>query len=183
MRVISGIYKGRKLTPPDDDKIRPTSDRTRESIFNLIMHGQFGGQQVMGQRVADICCGTGALGIEALSRGASHCTFVDQTKAHLALAEKNCAAIGATNAHFITCDATRLPNVAEPFALILIDPPYENNIIPRVATSLREKGWVKSGSIMVTEVIFSNELPPLEGYEMVSERKYGKAKILIWRVL
>lgn len=183
MRVISGLYKGRKLITPLDDKIRPTSDRTRESIFNLLMHGQFGGQQVIGQRVADICCGTGALGIEALSRGAIHCTFVDQTKNHLALAEQNVKHVGATQVQFLLSDATRLPQAAEPCALILIDPPYENHIIPRIAASLREQGWVKSGSVMVTEVIFTNDMPPLEGYELVSERKYGKAKILIWKTI
>lgn len=183
MRVISGIYKGRKLMPPMDDKVRPTSDRTRESIFNLLMHGQFGGQQVIGQRVADICCGTGALGIEALSRGASHCSFVDHSKTHLALAERNCAAMGITGADFILCDATRLPKAARSYSLILIDPPYENHIIPRIAYSLREQSWVTSGSVLVTEVMFANDLPPLESYEMVTERKYGKAKILIWKAL
>lgn len=181
MRVIAGIHKGRKLTPPADDKVRPTSDRARESIFNLIMHGQFGGQHVVGQRVADLCCGTGALGIEAISRGAAHCTFLDHARSHLSLAEKNCAAIGITNADFITADATRLPNAPEPYALILIDPPYENHIMDRVATSLREKGWMASGSALVTEVMFNTDIPALEGFTLATERRYGKAKILIWK--
>jgi 16S rRNA (guanine966-N2)-methyltransferase len=181
MRVITGKYKGRKLTPPSDRTIRPTSDRTRESIFNLLMHGQFGGAQIVGQRVADICCGTGALGIEALSRGSAHCVFVDQAKASLELAKHNVAHVGATgDATFIVSDAIHLPKANEPCTLIMMDPPYDANIIPRIALSLRTQGWVKEGSLMVTEMMFANTIPAIEGFTLRIERQYGKAKILIW---
>ncbi len=181
MRVITGKYKGRKLASPADTSIRPTSERTRESIFNLLMHGQFGGTQIIHQRVADICCGTGALGIEALSRGAAHCVFVDQAKAGLELAKKNVEHIGATaDASFILSDANHLSKASEPCALIMIDPPYDTNIIPRVAQSLIDQGWVKTGSILVTEVRFTTDMPELPGFSLLLDRQYGKAKELIW---
>lgn len=184
MRVITGKYKGRKLTPPADTNIRPTSERTRESIFNLLMHGQFGGEQIREQRVADICCGTGALGIEALSRGATHCVFIDQAKSGLELARSNVAALGATSdATFLLSDANNLPKTNDPCALIMIDPPYDVNIVPRVAESLLANGWVKQGSILVVEVRFTTDIPELAGYTLLQERGYGKAKILIWEVL
>ncbi|MBN8544117.1 MAG: 16S rRNA (guanine(966)-N(2))-methyltransferase RsmD [Alphaproteobacteria bacterium] len=184
MRVITGKYKGRKLTPPADTSIRPTSERTRESLFNLLMHGQFGGANIIHQRVADICCGTGALGIEALSRGATHCVFVDQAKAGLELAKKNVEHIGATaDASFILSDANHLPKATEPCALVMIDPPYDINIIPRVAGSLIEQGWVKTGSILVTEVRFTTDMPELPGFSLLLDRQYGKAKVLIWECI
>lgn len=184
MRVITGKYKGRKLSPPADTSIRPTSDRTRESIFNLLMHGQFGGTQIIGQRVADICCGTGALGIEALSRGAAHCVFVDNSKAGVELARTNATTLKAHgDASFILSDATRLPKVAEPCALIMLDPPYDTNITARVAESLLANGWVKKGSIFVSEVRFTTDIEKLPGFTLLLEREYGKTKILIWEAL
>ena len=181
MRVITGKYKGRKLATPEDTSIRPTSERTRESIFNLLMHGQFGGAHIREQRVADICCGTGALGIEALSRGATHGVFVDQSKAGLELAKKNVTHVGALqDATFILADANHLPKATEPCALIMIDPPYDTNIIPQVARCLVAQGWVTQGSVLVTEVRFTTDVPELPEFTLLVERQYGKAKVMIW---
>jgi 16S rRNA (guanine966-N2)-methyltransferase len=184
MRVIAGIHKGRKLEVPIDRAIRPTSERTRESLFNLLMHGRFGGTCIIHQRVADICCGTGALGIEALSRGAAHVTFVDVAKTPLAITERNLRHIEASElATLIACDATRLPKTTEPFALVLLDPPYDMQILPAIAASLRQGGWVKTGSILAAEIASSQPTPELLEAELITERRYGKAKILIWEMV
>ncbi|MCE3005568.1 MAG: 16S rRNA (guanine(966)-N(2))-methyltransferase RsmD [Rickettsiales bacterium] len=183
MRVIAGIHKGRKLEVPVDRAIRPTSERTRESLFNVLMHGRFGGACVIHQRVADICCGTGALGIEALSRGATHVTFVDVAKTSLLITERNLRHLGASQqATLIASDATRLPKATEPFALILLDPPYDMPILSAIAASLRQGGWVKTGSILAAEIASSRPIPELLGAELITERRYGKAKILIWEM-
>src|ERR1700744_698644 len=106
MRIIAGQFKGRKLLPPEGKDIRPTSDRTRESVFNLLMHGQYAGEAILGQHVLDICCGTGALGLEALSRGARIATFIDADKKSIELARKNALHCGVTNAaFFVQADA------------------------------------------------------------------------------
>jgi 16S rRNA (guanine966-N2)-methyltransferase len=184
MRIVSGIYKGRKLTPPKDDAIRPTSERTRESLFNLLMHGQFAGHCIREQRVADICSGTGALGLEALSRGASHCTFVDQNRVAIALTQKNAAHLGADrNCEFMVSDATRLPRAKAPFQLIMLDPPYNDNLIAPIYKSLCAQGWVEPGTIISTEMIFTTDLPELPGAELKTERRYGKTKLVIWEVV
>lgn len=184
MRIISGQFKGRKLTPPKDDAIRPTSEMARESLFNLLMHGQFGGGHIIGQRVADICSGTGALGIEALSRGATHCTFVDFSKAAVALTEKNVAHVGATHmAQCMLADAKALPKAREPFALVMMDPPYGDNILPDIVRSLMKQGWLQAGSLLATEMLSTRDVPPIEGATMLTERRYGKAKIVIWEVM
>jgi 16S rRNA G966 N2-methylase RsmD len=94
MRIIAGKYKGRKLFTPADLNVRPTSDRTRESLFNLLMHGSYAGEHIIDQPVADICAGTGALGLEALSRGAKSCIFVDNNDTALKLARKNAEHLG-----------------------------------------------------------------------------------------
>ncbi len=184
MRIIAGTLKGRKLQPPKDDRIRPTSDRTRESIFNLLMHGQFGGTSIVGQRVADLCCGTGALGLEAISRGASTCYFVDQDKAALALAKQNTMHCNvAAQAQFITADITRLPPLSQPMALVLLDPPYGKNLLPNAYGSLTGQGWIASGTLLVAELPSTTEPPMLDGATLVKSRAYGKKTMIhIWQI-
>lgn len=185
MRIIAGSYKNRKLCVPEDDSVRPTSARMREAMFNILMHGEFGGAQVIGARVADICCGTGALGFEALSRGAAHCSFVDASKKSLALVEKTSAHFGAlAQCTLLHHDATSLPQASSPYELIFADPPYSVNILPNMLASLRARGWLKSGTLLVAELPAFGITPPvLEGAEEVLSRRYGKAALHIWKML
>ena len=184
MRVIAGIYRGRNLESPQSKAIRPTSDRTREALFNLLMHGAFGGECLVHQRVADLCCGTGALGIEALSRGALHATFVDQLPAALEITARNLKTLGATeNATLLEADATKLPPAAAPYALILADPPYDAPILAAMLASLRAGGWSMPGTILACEIAAARPTPQLEAAALRSEREYGKAKILIWEMM
>ncbi len=183
MRIIAGAYKGRKLKEFGGRDIRPTSDRTRESLFNLLMHGAYGGRQVIGCHVVDLCCGTGALGLEALSRGARMATFVDQDKRSLALARDNAAHCGATaQAHFIQADAAKLPSAREPAQLVVMDAPYASPITLAAYESLRAGGWFAPGALFVVEQGSGGEAPTLSGAALVDERRYGKATLRIYSI-
>lgn len=183
MRIIAGKYKGRKLITPTGRDIRPTSDRTREAMFNLLMHGAYAGEAVVDQHVVDLCCGTGALGLEALSRGARMATFVDQDKRSLELTRQNVTHCGANAvAQCVQADAARLPTAREPAALVLMDPPYATPIVAAAYAALMRGGWVQHRSLIVCEQSRDMEAPELEHATLVDARQYGKAKVLVYRV-
>lgn len=183
MRIIAGIHKNRRLFVPEDTSIRPSSARTRESLFNVLMHGSFAGEQIIGGRVADICCGTGALGFEALSRGAEHATFVDNSRAALQLADKNAKHLNVTaQCNFLHHDARKLPRVHAPFDLVITDPPYDTQFIPDLYAQLQAQGWLKPGSVFAAEMPHYTKDIALEGAECATTRKYGKAALCLWRV-
>ncbi|MDX2094926.1 MAG: 16S rRNA (guanine(966)-N(2))-methyltransferase RsmD [Alphaproteobacteria bacterium] len=183
MRIIAGQFKGRKLLTPEDTSIRPTSDRTRESIFNLLMHGQYAGENIVGQPVLDLCCGTGALGLEALSRGARIATFVDKNKTALALARQNALHCGVTQqCFFIQGDAASLPPAREAVALVLIDAPYATPLLAPAYEALRRGGWLAPHALIVAEQERGANVPTLNGAELIDERQYGKPKVLVYRV-
>ena len=182
MRIIAGQYKGRKLTPPVGDAIRPTSDRTRESVFNLLMHGAYGGDDIIGQHVVDLCCGTGAMGLEALSRGARIATFVDKDRKSLELARANALHLSATNASFfVQADAARLPAAREAAALVIMDAPYATPLLVPAYASLRQGGWLAEGALLVAEQSRSMAVAELDGAALVDDRQYGKARVLVYR--
>jgi 16S rRNA (guanine966-N2)-methyltransferase len=183
MRIIAGQFKGRKLFTPEGDAIRPTSDRTRESIFNLLMHGAYGGENIIGCHVLDLCCGTGALGLEALSRGARLATFVDKLKPSIELAKKNALHCGVTQqSFFIQGDAANLPAAREKVDLVLMDAPYATPLLAPAFASLVRGGWLAPGALIVAEQERSASVPMLEGAELIDERQYGKPKVLIYKV-
>lgn len=182
MRIIAGQCKGRTLLTPEGNAIRPTSDRTREAVFNLLMHGQYAGEAVIGQHVVDVCCGTGALGLEALSRGARIATFIDQDKRSLELAKANALRCHlSAQAFFVQADAAKLPAAREPAALVLMDAPYATPLLPAAYAALVHGGWLVAGSLLVAEQARTMPTPVLEGVELLDERVYGKAKIVIYR--
>ncbi len=182
MRIIAGAFKGRKLLPPQGDDIRPTSDRTRESVFNLLMHGAYAGEAIIGQHVLDLCCGTGAMGLEALSRGARIATFVDKDKKSLELTRSNLMHCGATNVGFLVqADATKLPPAREPVSLVLFDAPYDAAILAPAYASLKQNGWLAPEALIVAEQSRSTEIAALEGATLCDDRQYGKTRIIIYR--
>jgi 16S rRNA (guanine966-N2)-methyltransferase len=182
MRIIAGKMKGRKLFTPEDDTIRPTSDRARESIFNLLMHGQFGGDNIIDQPVMDLCSGTGALGLEAISRGASQCTFIDISKKSIELAKQNALHCQVANqCYFVQADVTKLPPSNNPVSLVLMDAPYAKNLLPAAYAGL-QKGWLAKDSLLVVELPRDAVIPELAGAELITSRNYGKATVHIWRI-
>lgn len=153
MRVVAGRFRGRPLASPDHQGLRPTSDRVREAVFNILTHGQ-GGAEIEGARVLDLFAGTGALGIEALSRGAAYCLFVEETAEARGLIRQNVETFGLTGqTRIFRRDATDLGPVGniEPFNLVFLDPPYGQGLADKALASAVGGGWLKPGAIVVVE--------------------------------
>lgn len=183
MRIIAGKHRGRRIAMKDDSDIRPTSSRTREAVFNILTHGSFGrdGESpLIGKRVVDIFCGTGGLGLEALSRGASHVTFIDRNSQSLALARENTEHFKETaNATFIRSDSTQLPPATFPCTVAFADPPYDQGQAVPALKSLKSQGWLEPNALIVLEVSAKELVTVPEGFEQMDERTYGNSKILI----
>ncbi len=185
MRIIAGAQKGKTLASVGKGDarahLRPTSDRVRESLFNLLINGGYG-DPITGARVLDLFAGTGALGLEALSRGAAFACFVDDGMAARALLRENiglCSAQGASRV--FRRDATRLGDVQQAaFDLIFLDPPYGKGLGERALASALAGGWVAPDALIVWEENTAPILP--EGCEMLDQRRYGDTLITIGRL-
>jgi 16S rRNA (guanine966-N2)-methyltransferase len=175
MRIIGGSRRGLKLAEVGEGDaaahLRPTSDRVRESIFNLLINAH--GNPVAGTRVLDLFAGTGALGLEALSRGALSATFVDDGAKALGLIRANIAKMRAEGeTQLIRQDARRLgPNPGAGYGLVFLDPPYGKGMGEMALTAARKGGWLAPGAIMVWEEGLVPAVP--EGFALVDQRKYG----------
>lgn len=174
MRIIGGRFKGLTLASVGKgDKaahLRPTTDRVRESLFNLLLGGHFG-DPITDAMVLDLFAGTGALGLEALSRGAAHVTFVDSGRAAGKLLAENIAKTKAVDATtLIARDATRLgAPQSGPATLVFLDPPYDSDLGPKVLKAASD--WIASEALIVWEDR-KDQIPP-EGFERVDARRYG----------
>ena len=171
MRIVSGAFKGRRIVTPKDQNVRPTSDRTRESLFNILAHGlaEWDGE-LEGASVVDLFCGTGALGLEALSRGATHVTLIDNAVSVLSTVRKN-SSLGINAARQTTIlkmDATMLappPRAAQaPCTIAFLDPPYGTGWALPALGSLKARGWLSSGGLAVAELGADESLDPPLGY-------------------
>src|SRR5215470_12515643 len=155
MRIVAGRFKGRSLSAPEDASLRPTSDKVRQAIFNILEHGDFGAAVPLeGARVIDLFAGTGALGLEALSRGARFCLFVEEAAESRALIRENVEALGLTGASKIwRRDATTLGplDTLSPFDLAFLDPPYRKGLIAPALRGLAAGGWLNQGALVVVE--------------------------------
>ncbi len=180
MRIIGGVHRGRKLTAPPGGDVRPTTDRVRESLFNMLAHGSFLPQGIEGLRVLDLFAGSGALGLEALSRGAAFACFVEKDSAARACLERNVKALGAAAETIILRhDAARLPMTAEqPFHLVFLDPPYAQGLGEPALAALLKGGWLSDGAHVVYEMARGEDLPDAPGFAISQERLYGAAKIV-----
>lgn len=184
MRIIGGQFRGLQLAPvgEGDPKahLRPTSDRVREAIFNLLINGGYG-DPVTGARVLDLFAGTGALGLEALSRGAARVAFVDDGVTARALLRRNIElmrAMGTTDVW--RRDATRMgPNRGTGYDLIFLDPPYHKGLGEAALASCLADGWLAPGALIVWEE-GTAPLPPA-GFDMLDQRTYGDTVVTILR--
>src|SRR5215510_4512225 len=153
MRIVAGQFRGRTLAAPEDARTRPTSDRVREAMFNILEHG-IDGFAIPGVRVLDLFAGTGALGIEALSRGAAFCLFVEEDAAARGLIRRNIEALSLTGTTKVfRRDATDLGPAGHRggFGLAFLDPPYERGLAERALVSAAGGGWLAPGAIAVVE--------------------------------
>lgn len=180
MRIVAGRFRGRALASPPDDTIRPTSDRVRESVFNILSSRL--GPDLGGARALDLFAGTGALGFEALSRGASYAMFVDSGIAARALIRDHIETFGVGGrTKLLKRDATGLGAIErfKPFGLVFLDPPYGKGLGEKALVSARDGGWIAPGALIVFEEKkgVAVELP--DGFTLDDERDYGDTSIRI----
>ncbi|NMG37678.1 16S rRNA (guanine(966)-N(2))-methyltransferase RsmD [Chelativorans sp. ZYF759] len=174
MRVVGGEFRGRTLAAPRSDAIRPTTDRTREALFNVITHRY--GSLLEGGRVLDLFSGTGALGIEALSRGAAFALFIEESVEGRGLIRANVETLALQGrSKLFRRDATRLGVVGTmaPFDLLLADPPYGKGLGEKALASALAGGWLAPHAICVVEETADHELKSVDGFELVERRVYG----------
>jgi 16S rRNA (guanine966-N2)-methyltransferase len=182
MRIVGGRLRGRTLASPRSQAIRPTADRLRESLFNILVHAY--GDPVTGARVLDLFAGTGALGLEALSRGAAFALFVDDAAQARALLRENVAALGLGGVtRIFRRDATRLgaAHPVEPFSLVFLDPPYGKKLAEEALASARAGGWLAAGALVVVEEAAGAGFKAPEGFEEIERRQYDDTEIVFLR--
>ena len=178
MRIVAGEWRGRKLVAPQGQQTRPTADRTRETLFSMLASrlGSFDGL-----RVADLYAGSGALGLEALSRGAAHATFVETDRPALKAIETNVAAFGAAARVSIRAmSATALP-AGLSFDLIFADPPYDPGSGTTIADAVAKADWLAAGGWMAIETQRGDAVATPPGWEVAAERDVGRARLTLLR--
>jgi 16S rRNA (guanine966-N2)-methyltransferase len=183
MRVVAGRFRGRALQAPDDMSIRPTSDRVRESVFNILTHG-IGDFSLDGVRAIDLFAGTGALGIEAVSRGAAYCLFVEEAPEARALIRKNVEAMGLTGeTRIFRRDATDLGPAGnmEPYGLAFLDPPYGKGLGEKALAALAEGKWLMPGAVCMLEERAGTEVAIPAAFRLLDTRAYGDTEIRFLR--
>lgn len=184
MRITAGKHRKRSIEAPKGTNVRPTSSMVREAIFNVVMHAEPPAEQsslLVGQLVADICCGCGTLGIESLSRGAESAVFVDSSRESLEQTRKNISKLGEDdNADFIRADATNLPPAKAPASIVFMDPPYGRNLVAPIIKSVLAGGWIIEGGIIAVELSLRDETPEVDGVELIKEKVYGKSKLAFY---
>ena len=184
MRIVGGRLKGRSLAPPSSRDIRPTADRLRESLFNILVHAY--DDPIAEARVLDLFAGTGALGIEAISRGAKFALFVDNGAEARALLRNNVEALGLGGVTKVyRRDATHLgpAHPLEPFSIAFLDPPYAKGFAEKALASLRGGGWLTKGALLVVEEAKAAGFKAPEGFEELERRAYDDTEFVFLRAL
>lgn len=183
MRIVGGKFKGRRLSGPAGLDIRPTSDRAREALFNILSHGDHAGPDgpmPRGMAVLDVFAGTGALGLEALSRGAASVCFMEKDRAAARAIQSTVDEIGeSTRAHILTRDATQPGPARNGFDLVLMDAPYHTGQSEPSLAALADLGWLNQGAICCIELAKKEDFDAGPGFTQLDERTYGAARIVI----
>ncbi len=185
MRIVAGKFKGHGLAAPKDQTTRPTSDRVREALFNILEHG-VEGFDLEDARVLDLFAGTGALGLEAISRGAKYCLFIENAAAARGIIRTNVEALHLTGITKIwRRDATTLGPAGniEAFDLVFADPPYGKGLGERALSEVRDRGWIKPGGIAVLEEKSDAAFEIPSGFEEIDRRIYGDTQLLLLRAI
>jgi 16S rRNA (guanine966-N2)-methyltransferase len=182
VRIVGGRFRGRALKGPSSDAIRPTSDRLRETIFNILAHGY--GDPVAGARVLDLFAGTGAMGLEALSRGAAFALFVDESAGARGLIRENVEALGVGGqSRLFRRDATRMgpADATDPFSLVFCDPPYGRGLAERALASCAAGGWLTEDALVVVEEAQGVAVKLPAPFSEIETRDYGETKLAFGR--
>jgi 16S rRNA (guanine966-N2)-methyltransferase len=182
MRIVGGRLRGRPLAAPTSQAIRPTADRLRESLFNILVHAY--GDPIADARVLDLFAGTGALGLEALSRGAAFALFIDEGAEARALLRENVATLGlGGRTRIFRRDATKLgaAHPIEGFSLAFLDPPYGRGLAEQALASARVGGWLASGALAVVEEAAKPGFTAPEGFDELERRNYDDSALIVLR--
>ena len=181
MRIVAGLWRGRALVAPSGETTRPTADRVRQALFDMLLHAPWGGRELIeGAIVLDAFAGTGALGLEALSRGAARASFIERDRPALNALRDNIAACGAGSLCTVLPADVLVARHGAACGLVFFDPPYGENLVPRALDRLSANGWIAPGAVVVAET-GRDETLQLPG-ELLAERAHGAARITIWRL-
>jgi 16S rRNA (guanine966-N2)-methyltransferase len=185
-RIIAGRHRGRPLQVPAGLALRPTASRAREAAFDILQHG-LAWPGLAGAGIVDVCAGTGAYGLEALSRGAGHATFIDNDQRALAAIQATAARLGESAAvTLLALDACRLPPppvvAGAPLDLAFLDPPYRSDIAEAALSGLAARGWLRPGAIVLMEVADGMPAPVPPPFTLLDERTYGAARLVFLKV-
>jgi 16S rRNA (guanine966-N2)-methyltransferase len=177
VRLIAGKFRGRVLAAPEGMTTRPTADRVRESLFNILGHGE---PELRGARVADVFAGSGALGLEALSRGAAEVVFFESDPKPLSVIAANIKKLGVEKqAVLLRADALKPPKAAAPCQFLLMDPPYKSGLAVPALLALQAQGWIAPDARIVVEIAAGEAFAsPLTEFPISDERKYGAARLV-----
>jgi 16S rRNA (guanine966-N2)-methyltransferase len=180
VRLVGGRHRGRPLAAPPGRDTRPTADRAREALFSILAHGY--GVDLTETDVLDVFAGSGALGLEALSRGAQRVWFIESHRGAAEVIAANLRNLGEEQAGTVLrADATRPPSARQACALALLDPPYGSGLVGPALSALAAQGWLAEGALCVAEVAAKEEFPPLPGFVVQEERVYGAARFVFLR--
>lgn len=186
MRIVSGDFRGKAIVTPEGDATRPTSDRARQAVFNILQHAAWS-KGLRGLRAIDLFAGSGALGLEALSRGAAFCLFVETDEAARGAIRENVDAMslfGATRVHRRSAtDLGQRPGSDGPaFDLAFLDPPYAKGLGEVALAKLRDGGWLSPHALIVFERGSHEPAFQVDGYEVLDARDYGAARVHFLRL-
>ncbi len=182
MRIIAGHYKGTQLHTPTGLETRPTADRVRQTLFDILLHAKWGGYQLIQDSIIfDVFAGTGALGIEALSRGAQKAYFCEKNKSTRQVLEKNLHHCHSISNSVIYENYLAIPMAKFPCQLIFLDPPYRQNLILQSLSVLENKHWLSLQSIIITEIAHDENLVLKDTYALLTERRFKNTCLKIWR--
>ncbi len=180
MRIVAGKWRGRALVAPPGQVTRPTADRVRQALFDMLLHAPWGGRGVLeGARVLDAFAGTGGLGLEALSRGAAFATFMEQDRGALVALRRNVATCRAEVQAAVLAVDVLAALQGEPCGVVFLDPPYGQTLVPRAVERLRAMGWIAPEALVVAETGRDEALPELG--EQLAERTHSAARVSVWR--
>jgi 16S rRNA (guanine966-N2)-methyltransferase len=179
MRIVAGRHRGRRLAAPEGLAVRPTGDRTREALFNILGQGHKGLPALAGARVLDAFAGTGALGLEALSRGAAEVSFIENQPAAIATLERNIRSLEEEErTEVLRADALRAPRTSYAADIVLMDPPYGQGLAEPAIGALAGAGWIGPATLIVVELMAKEPFEPPAGFTVRDQRKYGKARLV-----
>lgn len=177
MRIIAGKHRSRQLELPESEFIRPTTDKAREALFSSLTHHLGTWDEA---RVLDACCGSGAMGLEALSRGAGQVVLMDNSPVALSLARRNAEKLReANNCQIIQGDIAHPPQAAKPCDVLLLDPPYNKGLAEAGLAALTQAGWAAPAAVATVEISRDETFTPPPGWHLISERSHGPARLMI----